>query len=472
MADPAVSSGFDVAGARKAGYSDDDILQHLTSTRNFDVSGAVKAGYSKPEIIDHLASTPAPNVDKPAPKATFSLSNLASDAWENGPIQGFVNLAKGAASDLGGTAKSYIKELVGAPGSGRAALLDQALTGKPGNGSTADRVVTGINSLIPFVGTGIQKGAEKGARGDWGGAFGTAIGIGSSLAAPDIMEGAANALGPGLRSAVQRSATSMQRQVLKPSKSVEGTADTATSMREGLSGTEGGVSKLGEIKNQVGAQLGNIYRGADQVPVASGAKVADALDSLAAKKGVASNADAATVQAVKDEFLSKLPMGDGLTPSDAFDLKKAHQDKVTELKAGAYKTGADNGALVSAHQEIASNLGDQLVKAFPEAKDLNARYSALSSLEPTLIGAANRSANSGTSTVAAIASIVQGAAFGHPIAGVAGSAALKLLLDPATRSRVAIQIAKTDGVSLPVAQARIGAAMNVAGQPSGSDQDR
>jgi len=50
-------SGFDVNAARQAGYSDDEILQHLTSTRAFDVATAVKSGYSKPEIIDYLSST-------------------------------------------------------------------------------------------------------------------------------------------------------------------------------------------------------------------------------------------------------------------------------------------------------------------------------------------------------------------------------------------------------------------------------
>ena len=55
---PDQSAGFDVAAARQAGYSDAEILAHLTQTRNFDVAGAQKAGYSKAEIIDHLSSKP------------------------------------------------------------------------------------------------------------------------------------------------------------------------------------------------------------------------------------------------------------------------------------------------------------------------------------------------------------------------------------------------------------------------------
>lgn len=50
---------FDVDGARKAGYSDDEIIQHLSQNSGFDVEGATKAGYSKQDIINHL-NTPAP----------------------------------------------------------------------------------------------------------------------------------------------------------------------------------------------------------------------------------------------------------------------------------------------------------------------------------------------------------------------------------------------------------------------------
>lgn len=62
---------FDVEGARKAGYSDDDIIQHLSQSRKFDVAGAQKAGYSSQEIIDHLsgvAPTATQTVSTPVPE--------------------------------------------------------------------------------------------------------------------------------------------------------------------------------------------------------------------------------------------------------------------------------------------------------------------------------------------------------------------------------------------------------------------
>jgi hypothetical protein len=60
---------FDVAGARKAGYSDAEILSHLTSSRKFDVAGARKSGYNDTEIIDYLSKEKAPSA---APSRVFS----------------------------------------------------------------------------------------------------------------------------------------------------------------------------------------------------------------------------------------------------------------------------------------------------------------------------------------------------------------------------------------------------------------
>lgn len=63
---PVQPNGFDVDGARQSGYSDDDILGHLTSSRKFDVDGAVKSGYSKSDIIQYLSTkqtTPSSQVD-------------------------------------------------------------------------------------------------------------------------------------------------------------------------------------------------------------------------------------------------------------------------------------------------------------------------------------------------------------------------------------------------------------------------
>ena len=53
---------FDYLGAKKAGYSDDEISQHLAKefSFDFDISGAKKSGYSDKEIADYILSAPTP----------------------------------------------------------------------------------------------------------------------------------------------------------------------------------------------------------------------------------------------------------------------------------------------------------------------------------------------------------------------------------------------------------------------------
>lgn len=46
---------FDIEGARKAGYSDSEIADHLSKQSNFDAAGARKAGYTDEQIIGHLS---------------------------------------------------------------------------------------------------------------------------------------------------------------------------------------------------------------------------------------------------------------------------------------------------------------------------------------------------------------------------------------------------------------------------------
>jgi hypothetical protein len=50
---------FDIEGAKKAGYTDAEIADHLAKQSNFDLSGAKKAGYNDAEILQHLTAAPA-----------------------------------------------------------------------------------------------------------------------------------------------------------------------------------------------------------------------------------------------------------------------------------------------------------------------------------------------------------------------------------------------------------------------------
>lgn len=51
---------FDLDGARKAGYSDVEIADHLAKQSGFDIAGARKAGYVDAEIVKHLTADSKP----------------------------------------------------------------------------------------------------------------------------------------------------------------------------------------------------------------------------------------------------------------------------------------------------------------------------------------------------------------------------------------------------------------------------
>jgi len=71
---------FDIAGARQAGYSDDEIAGHLASQSGFDLGGATKAGYSTAEVIEFLArpTTPKPVSDDSADESGVTPSTPRS----------------------------------------------------------------------------------------------------------------------------------------------------------------------------------------------------------------------------------------------------------------------------------------------------------------------------------------------------------------------------------------------------------
>jgi hypothetical protein len=60
---------FDIEGAKKAGYSDAEIADHLAQGSGFDIAAARKSGYSDSELLSHLSSNQTkyqdPNSDIP-----------------------------------------------------------------------------------------------------------------------------------------------------------------------------------------------------------------------------------------------------------------------------------------------------------------------------------------------------------------------------------------------------------------------
>jgi hypothetical protein len=67
-----MSGLYDLAGARKAGITDEDSLKHLASVHGYDLEGARAAGISDSDSLSHLAvvkAPPEPVVEKESPEA-------------------------------------------------------------------------------------------------------------------------------------------------------------------------------------------------------------------------------------------------------------------------------------------------------------------------------------------------------------------------------------------------------------------
>ena len=80
---------FDVQGARKAGYSDDEIVSHLAQSKNFDLDGAKNAGYSTQDILYHLAPNQGLQfTDKVTGQGGWGTEGIPGAIW--GGIKGLI----------------------------------------------------------------------------------------------------------------------------------------------------------------------------------------------------------------------------------------------------------------------------------------------------------------------------------------------------------------------------------------------
>lgn len=125
-----MAKNFDFEGARRAGYSDQEIASHLgESNPNFDIQGAVQAGYSPEEIDEHLSVLRQPSRPK----------SLAS--------AGFKGLTKGSAE----VSKPGMTSLGPIPFKAGINALEEML---PSQKKGAERFIERAGELVPIVAGG------------------------------------------------------------------------------------------------------------------------------------------------------------------------------------------------------------------------------------------------------------------------------------------------------------------------------
>jgi hypothetical protein len=186
---------FDVEGARKAGYKDEEIADFLGKQSNFDVLGATKAGYGYGDIIGHLVSQPPKTEAKSA--VPVPAQKQVAEPEEGDFMRGLGNLP-GQLQETYGGAKTLIgvltksKDLIK---SGLESMEEGKFkqTSKQSDSFTEaykEGIGTVLTDWLPYqIGSGVGSIAETGAFMLAGAATGAVTGAGVG-ALPGALAGA------------------------------------------------------------------------------------------------------------------------------------------------------------------------------------------------------------------------------------------------------------------------------------------
>jgi hypothetical protein len=160
---------FDIKGAREAGYSESEILQHLAAERKFDIAGARKAGYTDSELLEHmvgLADQTSAASQIPSNTGIYDQSGGAPvTAPTGGPeptamekVTGAVETARtvgtGATTGMVGMIGGTVKGLAGA-------VMDGTFGTQEGVRQVEEQAIKGMNALTYQPKT--QSGQEQAA---------------------------------------------------------------------------------------------------------------------------------------------------------------------------------------------------------------------------------------------------------------------------------------------------------------------
>jgi hypothetical protein len=248
---------FDVEGARKAGYNDEEIANFLGKQSNFDVLGATKAGYGYGDIVKHLVSQPPKTEAKPAAPVTPAPAQKQIAEPEEGDfMRGLGNLPGqfqetfGAAKALAGVLTKS-KDLVQ---SGLESMEEGKFrqTSKQSDSFTEawkEGIGTVLTDWLPYqIGSGVGSIAETGAFMLAGAAAGAVTGAGVG-ALPGALAGAVSKtlVKQGIKDAAEEIAKKSGKEAAQ--KYVEAQAKKAIISAGTTAGmvSQAGISGAGEV---------------------------------------------------------------------------------------------------------------------------------------------------------------------------------------------------------------------------------
>lgn len=141
------SPGFNLAGARNAGYSDSEIADYLSQQSSFDIGAARKAGYSDNEITGFLSAPPPPAPAKEDQSSTIGATVRGAERGAAPAAGGFAGMVGGA--KLGAMAGAAIPVL-GETGIGElGGAVVGGLAGAFGGSAAVQSVQNAILDMVP-----------------------------------------------------------------------------------------------------------------------------------------------------------------------------------------------------------------------------------------------------------------------------------------------------------------------------------
>lgn len=421
---------FDVEGARKAGYSEEEIAQYLegkggsttpkfdVTANKFDVKAAMDAGYTEQEIADHLAKNHKQAIVPSAPQSQPSLYQQALrkvSMGASGFNRGVANTV-GLPVDLLNSALGMMGLGSSQPVGGSAWLNRgrQAITGqdvKP-QGFTENlinAIPEQIGGMLPMFATGGTLPLLKTALG-----AGAGSGVARSISDNPYVDMAAQIMGgstPNIVKGVVRTMPNMEHSMMERATKYPTTLkpevryrNIETQLNEGITPYPKGLEKsnkiIADINTEVQGRINQFHNQGKTVPMGT---------DLLGRRGVLDPSI---------EYAQKT------IPKEAFPTKPTNQiaDTITEFATGkpeniairdaqnykqsinaelndfykALGSSPDKATLMSrkwtmkTKEKIANGLREQIAEVFPEITSMNKRESALLELNKSLYREVNR----------------------------------------------------------------------------------
>ena len=383
-------AGFDIKGAKEAGYSDAEITEYLKQQPGFDVAGAKSAGYSDAEIIKHVAEQKSPDYQRGAREVVGGTRGLMSVI--QGPTLGFgdeILGAVGGAYDTlkkgGKFAENYAQNRDYVRGAQDAESKENPWTSAITQGMASaplaviGKAAQGAQAVAP---TGVMAQMLRSIPSALG--YGAASGAGNSTA--ETMQGVAGdaAMGAATSGALSAAAVPVGR-VLG---AVGGT------VKSGMSGI---ASKVDDgLESLIGIRTGAGNNFAKSAQDQARMKIAEQLLRDARGTVVQSGASSPVAQALKNYNRlgpeSTVMDSGGQNTKNLLDTlatlpgrtKQAVEDVIhsRQASAGARMRSAADSALDTAGQRLPATVDDLIAKRTQDSSPLYERVRALS-VEPS-----------------------------------------------------------------------------------------